>query len=104
MSVYGDWLTVTVAQNGTKSSEVNLGKDYDYLEIQIPALDTCSMNLEVSMTSGGTFQNLSGVTEAVATGAYDDVWYLGGWQFIKLECSAAQTSAKRTFYVRGMRY
>ena len=104
MSMYGNWLSVVIAKEGTKSAEVNLGRDYDYLQIQIPALDTCDMNLETSMTSGGTFQNLSGTTEAVTTGAYDDVWYLGGWQFIKLECSAGQDSAAVTFYVRGMRY
>ena len=104
MSIYGDWLTVTEDQDAKKSAEVNLGRDFDYLELQIPALVSCNMNLEVSMTTGGTFQNLSGITEAVTTGAYDDVWYLGGWQFIKLECSETQTASDKTFYVRGMRY
>lgn len=104
MSVYGQWLTVTIDQSGQKSDEVNLGRDYDYIELEIPALDTTTMNLEVSRTSGGTFQSLGSTTEAVGLGALMDVWFLGGYQFIKLVCSASQNGGERIFYVRGMRY
>ena len=104
MSVYGEWKTVTVEQDTAKSAEVNLGRDYDYLQVQIPTLDTCNVGIQTSMTAGGTYQDLSSVVEAVGTGAYNDVWYLGGWQFIKLESSETQSSSAVTFYVRGMRY
>jgi len=104
MSIYGKWLPVIIADEGTISAEVNLGLDYDYLEVQIPTLDTCDVGIQTSMTAGGTYQDLSSVVEAVGTGAYNDVWYLGGWQFIKLESSETQSTAAVTFYVRGMRY
>lgn len=106
MSIYGDaWVTGTIAINGTSTDEINLGRDYDFIEIRIPTLVSGTLKVQTSNESGGTFQDLGlSVTTSATTGAYNDVWQIGGWQFIKIVSSATQTSTARTFYVRGMRY
>lgn len=105
MSLYGSWLpaTITVAL-GTTSAEVDLGRDFDFLEVQIPTVESCTLKLQVAEKTGGTFQDLGpSVTTDTTTGAYNDVWKLGGYQFIKVVSSATQT-AERLIRVRGMRY
>ena len=104
MSVYGRWLAATIANGQTSSAEVNLGRDYDFLEIQIPTVTSCTLKATVAELTGGTFRDLGeGVTTNTTTGAYSDVWKLGGYQFIKVVSSAAQ-GAERLIRVRGMRY
>jgi len=105
MSIYGDWIVGTIAINGTSTGEIDLGRNFDFIELQIPTLVSGTLKLQVSRTSGGTFQDLglSNLTDAT-TGAYSDTWKLGGWQFIKIVSSATQTVTARTFYVRGMKY
>jgi len=105
MSVYGEWkaATITVAL-GTTSAEVDLGRDYDFLEVQIPTIQTATLKLKTAEKTGGTFKDLgSGVTTADGTHNYHDVWGLGGWQFIKVVASNTQTT-ERLIRVRGMRY
>lgn len=102
MSLYGDWKAATITT--TSSAEVDLGRDYDYLEIQFPALATCTIKIQVAEKTGGTFYDLGdGITTASGTGTYADVFKLGGYQFIKVVASATQTTA-RLIRVRGMRY
>lgn len=104
MSLYGSWKAATIANNGTSSAEINLGRDYDYLEIQIPTVTSCTLKVTVAETTGGTFRDLGvGVATDTTTGAYHDTWKLGGWQFIKIVSSAAQ-GAERLIRIRGMRY
>ncbi len=105
MSLYGSWkaATITVAL-GTTSAEVDLGRDFDYLQIQIPTVGSCTLKLQVAEKTGGTFQDLgSGVTTDTTTGGYTDTWKLGGYQFIKVVSSATQT-IERLIRVRGMRF
>lgn len=103
MSIYGSWKAATIANAGTSSAEVDLGKDYDFLEIQIPTVTSGTLKVQVAEKTGGTFQDLgSSVTTATTTGAYDTVFKLGGWQFIKIVSSATQ-GAERLIRVRGMR-
>jgi len=105
MSIYGAWLAATIAIDGTSSAEVDLGRDYDYLEIQIPTLISGTVKLQVAEKSGGTFRDLGdGVTTATGTHNYHDVFKLGGYQFIKVVSSAQQTTTERLIRVRGMRY
>jgi len=103
MSIYGDWLAATLTSS-TTSAEVNLGMSYDFLEIQIPTLDTAAtIKLQVAETSGGDFLDLGdGITTAAGTHNYHDVFKLGGWQFIKVVASVSQDSVE--IRVRGMRY
>ena len=105
MSIYGaDWLPGTIAINGTSTGEIDLGKPYDFIDIRIPTLVSGTLKLTTSPISGGTFQDLgNGVTTVATTGEYNDVWKIGGYQFIKIVSSATQTTTARVFYVRGVR-
>jgi len=105
MSLYGDWKAATIPLNGTSSAEVDLGRDYDYLEIQIPTLISCTIKLQVAEKSEGTFRDLGdSITTDAGTHNYHDVFYLGGWQFIKVVSSVTQTASDKLIRVRGMRY
>ena len=105
MSIYGEWLAATIAASGTDSSEVNLGKDFDFIEIQIPTMDACTVKIQVAESSGGTFYNLGDAqTTTSGTHNYADVFKLGGYQFIKVIASAAQSSGAVAIRVRGMRF
>ena len=103
MSMYGEWKAATIT-GGTSSDEVDLGRDYDYLEIQIPTLDSAAtIKIQTAEATGGTFRDLGdGETTEAGTHNYNDVFKLGGWQFIKVVASVAQTSV--AIRVRGMRY
>jgi len=104
MSLYGNWKAATIPLNGTSSVEVDLGRDYEYLNIQIPTLDNPStIKIQVAEASGGTFYDLGdNVTTDPGAHNYADVFYLGGYQFIKVVADNAQ-DAQRLIRVRGMR-
>ena len=105
MSVYGEWkdATITIATDDDLTPEVDLGRDFEYLDIIIPTLTSCQVSLEVAQLTGGTFQDLGDdVKTDTTTGAYTTTFLLGGYQFIKLKTSAGQGS-NRTFKVRGWR-
>ena len=99
----GEWKTVIIAASGTISSVADLGGNFAYLQVVIPTITSAQLELQVQ---GGdnTYQDFgqNALTE-VGTGAFNDTWVLGGWQFIKIKSSAAQTSAV-TFSVRGVTY
>ena len=102
MSIYGDWKAATI--NNTDSSEIDLGRDYDFLEIQIPTLVSCTIKIQTAEKTGGSFLDLGdGITTATGTHNYHDVFKLGGYQFIKVIASAGQ-SGDKLIRVRGMRY
>ena len=103
MGVYGVWQAASITT--TDSDVVDLGRDYDFLEIQIPAMVACTISIKVSeKASGTTWYSLGdGITTAAGTHTYADVFKLGGWQFIKVIASADQTTV-RLIRVRGMRY
>lgn len=105
MSIYGKWQVATIASGAASSSEVDLGRDYDFLEIQIPTLDaSTTIKLQVAELTGGTFYDLGdGITTAAGTHNYADVLNLGGYQFIKVVADNNQ-DAERLIRVRGMRY
>ena len=104
MSIYGSWKAATIPINDTTSAEVDLGRDYDFLEIQIPTLTSGTIKIQIAEKTGGTFYDLGdGVTTASGTHNYADVFRLGGYQFIKVVASASQAAA-RSIRVRGGRY
>ena len=100
------WLPclINVSVNATESEEVNLGRECDFLLIEIPTITSANLSLKVSRTSGGTFQALGSGNQIIVagTGAFTTTVKLGGYQFIKIVSSANQ-AANRTFRVRGMR-
>ncbi len=105
MSIYGSWKAATIEAGGTSSAEVDLGRSYDYMEIQIPTLISGTLKIKTAEKTGGTFRDLGdGVTTASGTHNYHDVFKLGGYQFIKVVSSVTQTSSDRSIRVRGMRF
>ncbi len=104
MSVYGGWRTATIASSDTASGEVDLGHDYDFLDIILPTLTSGTIKLQVAQVAGGTYQDLGdSIVTAVTTGGYSDTFNLGGWQHIKVVSSGTQ-GAERSILVRGWRY
>ena len=105
MSIYGDWMAATIDTDDTSSDEVDLGRDYDFLEIQIPTLISGTLKIQVAEKTSGTFYDLGdGITTAAGTHNYADVFKLGGYQFIKVVSSVTQTTSERLIRVRGMRF
>jgi len=106
----GEWKTVTVAKSGTTSGSVDLGADYKEVLVLFPALDSATVSVTIS-NDNSTFFAISAL-DADATGSFAHattagtsagavVFKIGGCRYIKVVCGAAQTTAARTFYVRG---
>ena len=105
MSFYGQWLAASIADESSSSAEVNLGGNFDFLQIQIPETVAATIKIQVSETSGGTFYDLGdGITTAAGTHEYADVFKLGGYQFIKVVSSVSQTDEGVSIRVRGWRF
>ena len=110
--ICGEWKTATIALNGTLSAEVNLGRPYDTLLMAIPIIDSAQVNILAAEKTDGTFQDLH-ITEGdgssavqksdLGTGGITWVLPIGGFQYIKVKTSAAQTGGARTFLVCGCR-
>ena len=102
MSLTGNWITTTIAAN-TTSSAIDLLRDYDLIEIVMPTLPTsCDLSLAVARTDTEvTYPALGNITQTVGTGGYTEVFYMGGFRYIKLVSSVSQ-SGTNTFYVRGI--
>ena len=105
--IFGSWIdaTITYLTDDDLTPQVDLLRDWELLQIVIPPLGaSANVSFEVAEKTGGTFQALGSGSQviAAATGAISTVVRLGGWQFIKVKTSAAQT-ANRTFRVRGAR-
>ena len=96
--------TLEILKGGTASTKVDLQDNYRYLLITIPTIDTATLKLQVSLTSGGTYQDLSSATTASGTGAYNTTFNLFGWRHIKIVTSAAQTTATVAFSVQGVTF
>ena len=104
MSVYGQWLAATISAGSDRSSAIDLGREYDYLEIQIPGMDACKLSLQVAEKLGDTYYDLGkDITTNEETFNRADVWKLGGYRFIKVVASKSPTS-DALIRVCGMRY
>jgi len=127
MSVYGSWIAATIASGGVESSAVDLGRDYDWVSIQIPVMNGGQIYLKAAEITGGTYYNLGGdettlhemtafkakpveeeytaedIKEDAEVYNRADSLRLGGWRFVKVCCTSPQ-SAERLIRVRGMRY
>lgn len=102
MSLPGSWIAATIANGGTSSSVVDLGRVYDFLGVELPTLTSCTLKLQAAETLAGTYRDLGdSITTDTTTGARKDVWKLGGWQYIKVVSSAEQ-GGERLIRVRGM--
>jgi len=108
----GMWKTVTIAKNGTTSSETDLGAEFQQVQVYNPALDSATITIQVARSSGGTFVapysfdadatgDFANATTA-KTGAGMNVFKDICARYVKVVVGAAQTSAARTFYIRGI--
>jgi hypothetical protein len=97
--------TVIIASGGTVSEAVDLGGHFAYLQVEVPAIDSAQLELQVSDRIDGTYQDFgqNALTDT-SIGAYSDTWILGGWRYIKIKASAAQDTGVRVFKVRGITY
>jgi len=103
LTVY-DWQDCTIAIGEATSSEVDLRNNCDFLQAIIPTLDTCTVKVQVSENSGGTFYDLgSSQTTTSGTHNYATTFKLGHYRYVKLVASANQDSAAVTIRVRGMK-
>lgn len=99
--VFGEWLDAVIANSGTSTDELNLGRAFEFLQIVIPTVTSGTLKLEVAEDTGGTFQSWGdNITTNTTTGAYSATWNLGSYQFIKIVSSVSQ-GAERTFRIRG---
>ena len=108
----GPWIAVTIAKDGTSSSETDLLTEYRDVQVYSPAIDSATLTVKPSRLTGDTAvqaYTLSGsatgdyanTTTAKTTAAMN--WFLCvGARFVTLVLSAAQTTAARTFYIRGV--
>ena len=95
----------TIAIGDTISNAVDLGGNYARLLIEIPAIISAQLELQVAVSLGGTYQDFGqNALTTLGTGGYNDTWVLGGWRFIKIKASAAQTTYARVFEIRGITY
>jgi len=108
----GEWVTVTVAQTGTTSSEANLGKEFRAVQVYNPALDSATITIKPSRNTGDTAvqaytmdQDATGDfvnTTTARTGAGMNIFRDIYAQYVTIVCGAAQNTALRTFYIRGI--
>lgn len=95
------WQTTNIENTKTLSSAIDLGRIYDLLQVDFPAMNACSIGIDVSRT-GGTYNILGGgIAVNISTGSRQEVFKIAGHQFLKLNSSATQT-ANRSFYYRGI--
>lgn len=102
MSVCGTWKTATIAASDTTSTEIDLGDNFDFMNVIIPTITNCKLSVQVAQASGGTFYDLGDgtVTSHTITGNFATVFEVGGYQFVKIKSSVTQ-AAERSFEVRG---
>ncbi len=108
----GAWKTVTVAKDGTTSSETDLEGEFRNVQVYNPALDSASITIKPSrLTSETAVQAYTFDDDATGdfvktttarTGAGMNVFKDICARFVTIVLGAAQTSALRTFYIRGI--
>jgi len=67
MTIYGSWKAATIAASGTSSAEVDLGRSYDFLDIEIPTITQAQLYLKVARIKDPTY---SGKLTRVGTDCY----------------------------------
>ena len=103
--IHGEWKTalIDISVDADLTAEVDLGRPYETMLVHIPALTSCNLTCYVAEKTGGTFYALGkDITVAAGTGNFADVWEIGGYQFVKIGTSVAQT-ANRSFKICGVR-
>lgn len=87
------WYTANILIGGTTSSTVDLGDSFMYMRVIIPTLVSCTITVQVAETASATYYDLDEVTTSTGTHNYATTFLLGGYRFVRLVASVAQTSA-----------
>ena len=111
--IHGEWVTCTIADNETESTECDLGRVYETAVVLLPALISGTIAVRGRKETGGTDYDLhtynpaDGLVDqmitAATTGSYFCIFPIGGYQYITFESGASQTSGPVTFYAMGVR-
>lgn len=99
----GQWASTTIANGATNSATMDLGRVFDLIQFDIPAVNTCAMSLKVCKILAGTFNTLGGSapTVNVGVGSCYETFRLGGYQYVQLISSVTQ-NANRSVGYRGI--
>ena len=110
---FSNWESAVVAKDdATKlSGEVDLGRPYGSLEVIVPTIDSATVTVHVAEIAGGTYQALYIISNTdgddkvplttAGTGGITVLLPVFGFQHLKIAVGATQTTAARTFKVRG---
>ena len=108
----GSWKTITVAKDGTASSETDLGGTFRNVQVYTPTIDSATLTVKTSRLTTETAvqvytmdDNATGDfvnTNTARTTAGVNIFKNICGRYITLVLSAAQTTAARTFYARGI--
>lgn len=98
----GTWKDATIAVGSTESTAVDLGRSYDWVNIQVPGLHPSAfLNLKTCEVLGGTYRELdTEILADVGNGNCHQSFEIGNWQYVKIKLSVSQTESK-TFRIRG---
>ncbi len=112
MERFGPWKTVTIAQSGTTSSETDLGAEYAHVQAYTPALDNATITIRPARLAGasavqaytfdgdatGDYVNTTTARTTAGMNIFKDIYA----RYVKIVTGAAQNSAARIFYIRGV--
>lgn len=110
--IAGAWKTVLIDQSvdDDLSSEVDLGDNFEFLTVLIPAITNSTVTVHIAKESGGTFFPMYALDDDAtgdfthattqATTTHAVIFRIGGVQHIKISTGSSQ-SGDETFYVRG---
>jgi Leucine-rich repeat (LRR) protein len=94
------WQSTTIANTAVNSAAIDLGRVFDKIQLDLPAMNATSINIAVSRTAGGTYNFLGNEALVdVSTGSSQRVFNIHGYQYLKVICNNAQ-GALRTIYYR----
>lgn len=108
----GIWKEVTIALNGTTSSEVDLSSEFHDVQVYNPALDSASITVKPSRKTGdtavqayafndgatGDFVNTTTARTTAGMNLFKNICA----RFVTIILGAAQTGGARTLYIRGI--
>jgi hypothetical protein len=107
----GAWKTVTIAASGTTSSEIDLGKEFEFVQVYNPAIDSATITVKPSRVNTDTAVQAYAFdddatgdfvhTTTARTAAGMNIFRVMA-QFVTVVLGAAQTGGARTIYIRGI--
>jgi len=108
----GPWVEVTVAKDGTESSEADLRGTFEHVQVYFPVTDSTTISIKSSRVTGedavtpydlkpaatGDHELVTTARATAGVVVFPNVYA----QYVTIVLSAAQSTAARTFYIRGI--